>query len=235
MSEPPALPGAYVRDLVELTARWNVRADQLVEGLPVALDALRDPATRVPVAVCAEIIERAVRLTGEPALALYVGWQMRLSSHGFLGFAAMTASTVREAIDLAVRFAATRTTAVSLDLYVEGDTASLVIEEHAELDRLREFALLGLIVGLWQLGQALTGRRLEGVAECAFAAPAYIARVPFVAGLVRFGAPTTRLVFPAALLDTPLVTADPVATQLARAQCERELAAIVDAGLPGRV
>jgi AraC-like DNA-binding protein len=53
--------------------------------------------------------------------------------------------------------------------------------------------------------------------------------------MIRFGAPSNRLVFAADLLDTPLTTADPVATQLARAQCERELAAIVDAGLPGRV
>ena len=50
---------------------------------------------------------------------------MRLSSHGFLGFAAMTASTVHEAIDLATRFASTRTSALGLALYVEGDTAKV--------------------------------------------------------------------------------------------------------------
>lgn len=229
------LPGAYVRDLVELSARWNVPAEALLRGLPVELDALRDPTTRVPIAVAAEIIQRALRLTGEPALPLYVGWQMRLSSHGFLGFAAMTAGTVREAIELAVRFATTRTTALGLDFYVEQDTASLVIEERTELGPLREFAVLSLIVGLWQLGNALTGKTLEGVAECAFPAPEYIAKVPFAAGLIKFDRPAHRLVFAAKLLATPLKTADPVATQLARAQCERELAAIVDAGFPGRV
>lgn len=235
MALAPDIPGAYVRDVVELCARWNVPADALLRGLPVELEALRDPATRVPIAVCAEIVERARRLTGEPALALYVGWQMRLSSHGFLGFAAMTAATVREAIDLAVRFATTRTTAVGLSCYVEGDTASLVIEERAPLGPLREFAVLSLAVGLWQLGQGLTGRTLAGAAECAFPAPDYIAKVPFAASLIRFGQPANRLVFAATLLDTPLKTADPVALQLARAQCERELAAVVDAGFPGRV
>jgi AraC-like DNA-binding protein len=229
------LPGAYVRDVVELTARWNVKPDELLRGLPVRLDALADPATRVPLAVCAEIVGRAHRLTGEPALALYVGWQMRLSSHGFLGFAAMTASNMRDAIGLAERYAATRTTALGLELYVEGDTASIVIEERAPLGALREFAVLSLIVGMWQLGQAVTGRMLEGIAECAFPAPEFIARVPFAAGMIRFGRPAHRLIFAARLLDTPLKTADPVATQLARAQCERELAAIVDAGLAGRV
>jgi AraC-like DNA-binding protein len=229
------LPGAYVRDLIELAARWNVPADALVRGLPVDLDALRDPTTRVPLAVAGEVMLRALRLTGEPALPLYVGWQMRLSSHGFLGFAAMTAGTVREAIELAVRFTSIRTTALGLGFYVEKDTASLVIEERAPLGALREFTVLSLLVGLWQLGCALTGRTLEGTAECAFPAPDYIGKVPFAGALVKFDRPANRLVFAAKLLDTPLTTADPVATQLARAQCERELAAIVDAGFPGRV
>ena len=232
---PPDIPGAYVRDVIELVARWNVPAAPLVAGLPVRLDALNDPATRVPIEVCAVMVERARRLSGQPALALYVGWQMRLSSHGFLGFAAMTAGTLREGIELAVRFASTRTTAVGLALYVEGDTASVVIEERAPLGGLREFAVLSLVVGLWQLGQGLTGRNLTGIAEVSFPAPAYIATVPFASEMIRFARPANRLVFAAALLDTPFKTADPVATQLARAQCERELAAIVDAGFAARV
>ena len=163
--------------------------------------------------------------------------QMRLSSHGFLGFAAMTAATVRDSLALAVQFAATRTTALGLATYVEGDTASLVIEERAPLGSLREFAVLSLMVGLWQIGNELTGRTLVGAAEVAFPEPPWIARLPVgrPGGLVRFDQPAHRLVFPASELDVPLRTADPIALQLARAQCERELAALVDAGFPGRV
>jgi AraC-like DNA-binding protein len=95
--------------------------------------------------------------------------------------------------------------------------------------------VLSLIVGLWQIGNALTGKMLEGAAEVTFPAPEYIAKVPFASGLIKFDRPANRLIFAAKLLDTPLKTADPIATQLARAQCERELAAIVDAGFPGRV
>ncbi len=46
--------------------------------------------------------------TGEPGLGCCMGMQMRLASHGFLGSAAMTSGTVREALALAERFAATR-------------------------------------------------------------------------------------------------------------------------------
>lgn len=222
------LPGAYVRELCELVARWKVTPQQLLAGLPV--DDLEDPATRVPLRVCEAIIARAHQLTHEPALAVYAGMQMRVSSHGFLGFAAMTAGTVREALELATKFASTRTSLIELALFVEGKKASLVIEERADLGALREFVVLALIVGVWQLGQALTGRPLDGHGECAFAKPSYA-----LPANLKFNRASHRLVFSSAILDLPLVSADVTATRLATAQLERELAAVVDAGLPGRI
>lgn len=224
-----------MKDFVELVGRWKIVPDTLLAGLPIDFARLSEPTTRVPLQVCEAIFGRAIELTHEPALAVHVGSQMRLSSHGFLGFAAMTAGTTREALDLAVRFASTRTSAIGLALYVEGPTASLVIEERTPLTPLlREFVVVALFVGIWQLGQALTGAPIDGTAECAFPEPPYLGKLP-TAGRLRFGCPAHRLVFAASVLDLPLRSADAVATRLAREQCERELAEVVDAGLPGRI
>jgi len=223
------LPGAYLRDLVELAHEKKIAPAQLLAGLPVTVDQLADPTTRVPLRVCEAAIARAIELTREPALALHLGLRMRVSTHGFLGFAAMTAGTVREALELAVRFAAIRTSVIGLALVVEGDTAQLVIEERQGLGALREFVVLALLVGIWQLGTELTGTSPEGYAECAFAAPA------FTAPRIRFGCPANRLVFSATLLDLPLKNADTVATRLAIEQCERELASTTDGELAARI
>jgi AraC-like DNA-binding protein len=229
------LPGAQIRDVVELAGRWRVKPAELLTDLPVTEAELADPKTRVPLRVCEAIILRALEKTREPALAFHMGTQMRLSSHGFLGFAAMTAGTVRAALDLVTRFANTRTSAIALSLYVEGDTASIVIDERSPLPpALREFVVIALVVGIWQLGQELTGRPLDGFCECAFREPAYVRGLPH-GNRLRFDRPAHRLVFPAAELEFPLRTADAVATQLAIEQCERELAAVVDAGLVSRV
>jgi AraC-like DNA-binding protein len=229
------LPGAQIRDLVELTGRWRVKPAELLKDLPISEADLQRPATRVPLAVCEAIVLRALELTREPALAFYMGTQMRLASHGFLGFAAMTAGTVRQALDLAVRFASTRTSALGLAFYAEGDTATLVLEERTPLSpAMREVVVIALIVGIWQIGQELTGRVLDGNGECAFPEPAYVRSLPH-GNRLRFDRPAHRLVFPAAVLELPLRTADSVATKLAIEQCERELAAGVDAGLVGRV
>lgn len=224
-----------MRELVELARRFAVAPDALLDGLPVTRAALDDPATRVPLRVAEALVARAHELTREPALAFHYGTAMRLSSHGFLGFAAMTAATVREALELAVQFAATRTSAIGLELYVEGDKASVVIVERTPLGGLREFAVLALIVGIWTIGQALTGTIPDGLGECAFAEPAYLRGLPHGGRLV-FDRPAHRMVFAASLLDRPLVSADAAAMRLARDQLERELAAVIEAaGLAGRI
>ena len=73
------VPAAYIRDVVDLVARWNVTPEALLAGLPITREDLANPATRVPLQVCGELIARAHRLTSEPALAVYLGMQMRLS------------------------------------------------------------------------------------------------------------------------------------------------------------
>jgi AraC-like DNA-binding protein len=234
MRETVELPGSYAYELVSLCARWSVDARAVLDGTGLTVQALKDPATRLSLAQCALLVSRARSLTGEPALAFMMGLHMRLSWHGFLGFAAMTASTLREALDVAEHFSLTRTSAFGVSSYVEGDTASLVLEERADLGELREFAVITLLVGIAQIARDVTGRDLRGVAECAFPAPAYAARVLDRAGQQRasmiFDRPSHRLVFPTSTLDLPIVTADPVAMQLARAQCDRELAALAEGG-----
>jgi len=229
------LPGAYAHELVALCGRWGVEDKRLLDGTGLTVEALKDPSTRVPLALCADVVERARRLTGEPALAFSMGLHMRLSWHGFLGFAAMTAGTVREALEIAERFSLTRTSMCVVSLYEEGTTASVVLDERVPLGALREFAVITLLVGISRIARDVTGRELTGVAECAFPEPAYattlLARVGDApGGTMRFGKPAHRLVFDASILDLPIVTADPVAMQLARAQCDRELAAIVEGG-----
>jgi AraC-like DNA-binding protein len=229
--EEHSLPAVHVLHLLELVKRWDVTPEQLLEGVGLDVASLSAPAARVSLPVLVAIIDRARVLTAEPALGVYFGMQMRISTHGYLGFAAMTASTVREALELAVRFAPTRTSAIALRLVVDGDAASVVIDEQADFGTARDVFVLALLVGIWQIGNALTGRELTGQAELAFAEPPWFARFAGTID-VRFGQPSNRLVFDAAVLDLPLTMADREALQLAREQCERALEAL---GIDGRL
>lgn len=219
------LPGAYPLQLIELVGRWNVSAESLTEGLE--LGDLHNPGTRVDLPQMAELIQRALRMTGEPALGFHMGMQMRLSWHGFLGFAAMTAGNVRQALMLAEKFAGIRTTAFGFETHEAGASCSLLLREFVPLGPAREFVTIALFVGLVRIAQDLTGQPLSGMAYVTFTEPPYYERVAhLLPGGIRFEQPQNRLVFPSSILDLPLLSADPVATELAREQCERELSRI---------
>ena len=222
-----SIPAVHALHLVELVRRWDVSPEELLAPLGLRAEALADPGARLPVRVIEALVEQARRLTGEPGLGFFLGLQMRVSSHGYLGFAAMTSATVRDALEIAVRFAPTRTGAIALRLAVDGARAALVMEESADFGTARDVVVLSLLVGVWQIGRALTGRELAGSADVRWPEPPYFARFRHVLpGVVRFGQPVHQLVFDAAVLELPLNMADPAAERLAREQCERELEAL---------
>lgn len=233
----PHIPAVHALHLAEVVARWEVSPKELFADLGLSEEALAEPNGRLAIPVVEKLVQRACGLTGEPGLGFYLGLKMRISAHGSLGFAAMTSGTVGEAIEVAVRFAPTRTNALALQLHVDGPTASLVLDERASLGTAREAIVFALLTGIAQLGETLTGRKLEGSADFAFPEPDYVRRFePFLPGPVRFGQPSHRLVFAADVLEWPMVLHDPAARRLAREQCERELDALGEHGqLVGRV
>ncbi|MFO0610864.1 MAG: AraC family transcriptional regulator ligand-binding domain-containing protein [Polyangiales bacterium] len=227
--DEPTIPAVQALHLADLARRWGVAEAALLH--PLTARELRDPSRRLTVRELAALVERARALTGEPALGVHFGLRMQATSHGYLGFAAMAASTLGEAIALAARFAPTVTTAFSLRLTRGATEASLALEEEADLGPARDAVVLALVVGLWRMGCALTGRELDGRAELALPEPAYVARLRGSLPAARFGAVTHRLVFDAATLDLPLTTADPAALALAQEQCERAAEALATKAL----
>jgi AraC-like DNA-binding protein len=226
------VPLVHALHLVELARRWGVSTSALLRGTDIDERELVDPSKRLPITKLVELVERARALTGEPGLGVYFGLRMQAASHGYLGFAAMTAATLGEALELATRFAPMITTAFTLSLERSGDTAALVIGEEADLGPARDAILLALVIGIWRIGCTLSAVDLTGRGELAFPEPPYFARFRSGAPNVRFGGAQNQLVFDRAVLDYPLATADPAALSLAREQCERAILAL---GFEGRV
>jgi AraC-like DNA-binding protein len=219
-------PVAYAAEVANAAALWNVPAAALLSEVRLAPADLEDPTRRLSLEDFTRLMETACRVTAEPGFGLYLGSQARISAHGYLGFAAMTARTLREAIELAVRCAPTLTTALAFRLELEGRSASVVVEEVAKFERAREAVIHASMVGLWRMGSSLVGRELTGTADYAFPERPYSRRLESVIGVtgrVRYGQPRHRLIFDAGQLELPLVLASPATLALAREQCEAEL------------
>ena len=226
-SQGYSVPAANAEQLVRLVRRWNVEPEDLLAGFGLTEDTVQDPHGRLSLPTYAAVIERARALTGEPGLGFYLGLQKRASGYGYLGFAAMSASSVGEALHLVTRLSPMLTTSISLRLRVEGRLASLVVEEHVDLGSARDVALIGLIFGLRQISQMSTGQDVHCLcADLAIPEPAYLPRFKHLMPNVRFDQPLNQVVFDTALLDMPLVQADRIALRLAREECERALDAL---------
>lgn len=228
---------AHALHLIEVVKRWNVSGDELLEGTGLSRDALAEPRGQLPVPTLVNLLERARRLTGEPAIGLYTGLHTRATLYGHLGFAVMSAGTIREAIEVSIRFGPIVTTAITVRFREERRIASLIVDEHADFGSARDIVIISTLVSLWQVSRTLTARELTtGTAEFALPEPSYSARLG-VAGLrMRFGRPIHRLTFDARSLDLPYTMPDPLALQLASEQCQRELDSLgLNAGLTERV
>lgn len=227
-----SVPGAFALQVVRLLSRWDVAAQELLAPLGLVEVELEAPATRLPIGTFVALLERARHLTGEPALGIYLGLEKRATLFGYVGFAAMHASTLREALELAVQFAPAVTTSFASRLRIERGVASLIVEEQCDLGSVRDVALLSFMVGLSTLGDALTGRELSMSIDLAFPEPAYCARFAKVIPNVRFSAPINQVWGAAPGLDLPLATPDRAAMRLARERCEQQM---LELGLIGNV
>jgi AraC-like DNA-binding protein len=227
---------------IELCKRWNVSQQDLFVAAGWPADAVADPLRRLPSTAMHELLFAARDLTGEPGLGYYLGLQKRVSLYGYLGFAALSAPSVRRVLELTVEFAPIYSTALAINLTVSGKQASLQIDEQMDFGPVRDIVLISFMLGLQTIGAALTGfENLETglIVELAMPEPPYHARVartlPAVRGW-RFGQPATRLLLAAETLDHPIVSADRGALALARSLCEKALDELgFDARLEERV
>jgi AraC-like DNA-binding protein len=183
-----------------------------------------------------DLLQRARLLTGEPGLGFYLGLKKRASAYGYLGFAAQSARTLREVLEIAIQYAPVFSTALTIDLSIDGKLASLRVEEHAQFGPARDIVLISMMLGLQTVGASLTGLGGGRGLEFAIPEPDYYPRFAHVAPNSRFGQPVNRLLIDAAMLDHPIITADATGLQLARQLCERALDELgFDAGLLDRV
>jgi AraC-like DNA-binding protein len=224
LSAEPSLPAAFALHLAAAVQQCGGSEAALLSELNVPSEALLDPKARLSFARMSGLIERAIALTGEPALGALIGWSASVNKFGVMGFAALTAATLHDAIMIAVRYVPLITSVFRLHLKVEHGRAAIELEECVPFGAQRDFYACTVLIALGRMGQALTGQQPAGELRFAFPEPSYFARLPpEPSARLRFDEPRHQLVFDAALLALPVTSADPASHRSALELCEREL------------
>jgi AraC-like DNA-binding protein len=225
----PAVPAIYAAQLLQLVARWHIAPRELLSGSELSAAELEQSQARISPVALWELIERALSLTNEPGLGFYYGLQLKLSSHGSVGFAAMTSATLRESLHIAERFLSLRAPFLSLRLVEEGDSAALELSSLYAAETQLMFVTEALFTALIQMARSVLGRSLQGSFELSYTQPKYFADFAHLwPGPVQFASAHNRIRFARGLLDESLQMADPVAARQALSECERELSALLD-------
>jgi len=222
------VPTNYLNNIVGLAEEYGANRDVILKDAGVSQESMDDPEARIDVEAFARVIVCALEESGEPALGIRLGSQLRVTTHGILGYAAMASATLAEALDLIAKYMQTRTPLLVVSVSVRRGIATLRIEEAAILGEIRRPLLEIATATVNTIARFLT----EGEFECErvlfpFAEPEYAAEYRSVFGCpVQFGAEAAEIRFDSALLARPLMLADEAAKLQAAKRCEEELLAI---------
>jgi AraC-like DNA-binding protein len=220
-----SLPVAYPRLVLEIAAEYGITPEAVLGGTGLRYEQFEAAEFRISSRQAAQMVHNAIQLTGNPALGLEFGLRTRPTAHGFLGYAAMSSSTLREAMLVVGRYYHMRARDVSLSFSVQGDQAVVEASETHTLGPLRQLFYECLMIGFARDGGALLGQEwLASEIWFDWPEPPYFAAYRSRLPPVRFSMPAIQLRFPAKELDRRLQMADPLAARQALAQVQREAA-----------
>lgn len=218
---------AYPLLLLEILAERGLAPEQAAQDSGIAAHVLAKPDARITLTQWTRLALHAIRLTGDQGLGIEYGLRLRPSAHGFLGYATMTAPTLRQAITLAMKYFRMRLQSYRLHLAEDGDRAVLELTEAHPIPLLRSFFFECALVGLVQMPGAFIGQEPADL-ELWFdwPEPAYFARYRERLPPVRFSRPANQLRFPGRYLARRPMLADDSAHGQALVQVEREYATV---------
>ncbi|MDR3418514.1 MAG: AraC family transcriptional regulator [Nevskia sp.] len=225
--QAPTVPVSYLQLLLEVVTERGANAQQLFAGMPFGPDLLQRPTARMSALQWGRLVSQAMRLTGDPGLGYECGLRMRPSAHGFLGYATLSCASMREAMELTIRYAEARQRGFAMRLVTEDGHAAVEVREKQPVTMLRSFFYEHILIGLARGGAAILGREANPFDDVEiwfdWPEPAYHAAYRKRLPRIRFSRRANLMRFPQGMLELRPVLADPQASTQLIEQCEREL------------
>jgi AraC-like DNA-binding protein len=217
-----------VRAVLEEVARRGADPDALLVEVGLDRSVIDDPGARIDDPAYDRLHERALDVTGDPALGLHLAQNARLGAFHLVGFLSSHCRTIREALAVFARYRRLLSEVEPPSVTEDGDAAIITchfVQGSERGNRLRsEFGITAIV----RTAQAALGiNEPPKMVEFTHAAPSYTAEYErILACPVVFGAPAARLHLDRALLDRPQVHANRDLFQLLETRAAGDLAAL---------
>lgn len=225
----PTVPVSYVLLMLDLAADHGVPAERLLHGLCISEGLLADPDGRVSLRpTYSELCRRALRATGEPALAYEFGLRSTLTTHGIVGYGLMSQPSLRHVLEFAQRFVTVlRLAAWELHFTQEDGFACMRALASVPRNDLALFSAQQVIISCCTILRLLMPDHHEHIVlYFDFPEPPYHARYARRLPQCRFNAPFNEMRVPLRYLDQPIRTFDAISAKLAERSCAQELSLV---------
>lgn len=216
----------YLTQLVTLMKQQGFSAEQVLANSHID-ERLFQQKGRISPLQYHQIVENALELSKDPLLGIKQGQSLNISSHGFLGFAAMAADDLNQALSLAIRYAKTRTLLADLRFHKEDDSAVIQISRLAAMPATFPFVVENIISSFIGAARFLVSQHepLSAVVKLSCSPQTDPLEYERLLGVpVLFDQPYNQICIPEFLLETPVSTANATSRGLAETECEKLLA-----------
>lgn len=221
----PAIHPTYARLLCARLRQEGFDTATIFKGTRLRWEQLVGDNRFLSLEQMARLIRRAIRLTQRPWLGLEVGEITMASAHGPVGYAAVAARDLRQVLETVTRYSPLRLQIMTYHFEEEGREGVIRAEEHLDFGEAREYILGTNLATMFRLVETITAAPLRDARiELPFPEPEWGHVYEEKLGCpVHFGAPEYVVHLPRELLDTPCLTADPMAWRTAVRECENAL------------
>ncbi|WP_169813096.1 AraC family transcriptional regulator [Nocardia jejuensis] len=206
--------------MMQLAQERGMDPAQCLAGSGLEPDAVNDPNSEVTARQELTVIRNLLaRFGADAGLGVEVGARYHLSLYGPWGLALLSSRTLREAIEVALRYVDLAFAFGELTFEESGGRARLIFDDHEVPEDVRPFLAERVLTGIQVISRGLftAGVPMSRV-TFRHAAPSDISRHAAIFGIdPDFGALLNETAFDNAYLDMPL----PQANEWARSNCEQ--------------
>lgn len=217
------IASSYIHHMASFVPPGTVTTWLQMSGLRAA--DLDDAAITLPLDTLTAILSNAAEMANEPALGLFLGQRLVTRTHGFVGYAAIHARSLRELLTVLEAYLPVRVSVLQLTHSVQRDELRLALTSTVPLGDIERPLFEAALMSVHNVLAAISLGAFDVRALCfPFGEPGYGDIARDVANTeVRYDAGWAGLLVRATDLDIPLRTADPAVFEDAALICQRRL------------
>lgn len=228
----PAFHPLYGRLLLAELRQLGFSDEQVFSATTIEPRDFASSNTFLTYDVVQQLIGRAILLTEKPWLGVEQRTFGEASVHGIVGFGAISAVNLGEALRFFSRFLCLREKVLSFGIFADENASEvkIIFYEDIELGQRREFMQGTMLANVLRLLEGLAGHPIEGITvRFTFPKPEWHSYYQkSLHSIVEFGASECKILLPASTLLMPCIAADRVSFQSSERECERLLLSAAD-------